>query len=73
MKKIKTDMTTITKIICFQCAVPFWVSESHHDNLYKNGTAFWCPNGHEQVFTHKETCEEKIKALNKDRDWYSDL
>lgn len=64
----------IVKETCCNCGIVFGMSESFKELKLKNGESFYCPNGHGQHYTNKETKEEKliaeVKRLKESRDFY---
>lgn len=50
-------------IVCCLCATEFSMSQNLYNQRMKDGRKFWCPNGHDQVFT-----ETELDRLRRERD-----
>jgi len=51
----------LVAIVCCNCQVNFGMHRPTYDQKLKDGTNFYCPNGHQQHFTRKENEEERLK------------
>lgn len=47
---------------CCRCGVAFQLTNVVYRRRLKDGRGFFCPNGHEQHYTRRETSEEKLKS-----------
>lgn len=41
-----TYTTTLSTLTCGCCEIPFAIPESLHDKVKRDGSSFYCPNGH---------------------------
>lgn len=59
---------------CYKCGVNFQMTVAVYNQRLKNGEAFFCPNGHGQIYSRRKKSEEKLKArvmqLEASLDWY---
>lgn len=73
--RILIQQVTITAVPCAICGGWFGVDEELRQHFVRNHTAFYCPNGHSNVY-NGETAEEKAKKelaqAEKRLTWYSD-
>lgn len=51
---------------CFKCGVEFAMPHSYREALYRDGGAFYCPNGHGQHYT--ENLRNVLEKTKRDRD-----
>jgi hypothetical protein len=59
MAQILQYSTTLTKISCGECHIPFAVPSDLHETLVQTGRLFWCPNGHK--IGYSETENDRLK------------
>lgn len=79
----KTHVTYTTELYletCCNCGVPFGLPEDLYNSLQESGNTFYCPNGHPQIYTRKQSLEEKLKdaqaqlsAEKEANEWYSEV
>lgn len=60
--EVESTLTLFVETCC-NCGTPFGIENSLRDHLLENGNLFYCPNGHAQHYTKRETLEKKIKQL----------
>ena len=58
--------TTIVIEYCCKCGINFGLPETLKDDLVISGKSFYCPNGHSQYFTKKESLEKKLRLREDD-------
>ncbi len=56
----QTRMVTLDLVECCKCGVAFGLTEEYEENRRQDHVWFWCPNGHQQHYSH-ESREEKLK------------
>jgi hypothetical protein len=56
-----TDIATLVVEYCYLCGTPFAMEKQLQRHFLDNGDAFYCPNGHGQIY--KDTREQEIKKL----------
>lgn len=60
-----TQDIEMTHMHCGECDCHFYVDKNKYDRCKANGEAFWCPNGHERIFTKSKVkeLEQQVKSL----------
>ena len=56
------DFSTVE---CCSCGVMFAMPQVLNESRLKDKNAFFCPNGHSQVYTGKTQAEKKVEELQK--------
>jgi hypothetical protein len=63
--------TTLSMLTCGNCSIPFAIPDDLHRKVKRDGSPFWCPNGHN--ISYSETENQRLKAerdsLKRDFDW----
>jgi hypothetical protein len=56
--------TTFVCIHCYRCSIPFWVPELFDKERHAKADEFWCPNGHNQVYSKSDAqkLREQLEA-----------
>lgn len=57
-----TYSTTLILETCFDCGVPFGMSETLYRQRLDDSRTFYCPNGHGQHYTRRQNLEAELKA-----------
>lgn len=67
MARTYTETVTLQETECCVCGVTFAFPQKLHKELMITGKAFYCPNGHSQVYTELET-DRLRKLLDAERE-----
>ena|ERR1035438_9978683 len=62
-----TYTTTLSKLTCGECHVPFAIPADLHDRVKATGALFYCPNGHKIRYSETENDRLKAKAEREER------
>lgn len=54
-----TYTTTLAKITCGSCHIPFAIPENMHEQVQQDGALFYCPNGHQ--IGYRKTENQKLR------------
>lgn len=60
--RIKVDVEIVPEQCC-DCGVYFGIDSYHKKRLLETGDSFFCPNGHEQYYTQKESLVEQLNKV----------
>jgi len=60
-----TETTTYVTETCCNCGVVFAMTRGFYDMKRKDGSWFYCPNGHRQWYTDSLDKEKKIRDLER--------
>lgn len=66
---MNTFTTTASFVIeeCYKCHIPFGITNDFHYRKKDDGTSFYCPNGHGQIFT-TTTVQKLEKKLRQEEE-----
>jgi hypothetical protein len=62
-----TYTTTLSKLTCGACHIPFAIPRDLHERLRNTGDKFWCPNGHGISYAETENDRLRVKAEREER------
>lgn len=60
-----TTLEGFTTILCGACGCTFAVRDHHHATLSREGTTFYCPNGHPRAYPKNDPKQERIDSLER--------
>lgn len=62
----QTYVGTLVIMECYKCHCAFGLTQDHYRRAKETGINFYCPNGHDQVFTTSEIDKLKRELLSKE-------
>lgn len=62
---------SFTLIYCYKCRCPFAVPENIRRRWQEDGTSFYCPNGHSQLYIDSDVqkLQKELARAKKEKEW----
>lgn len=67
--------TTLSTLTCGVCSIPFAIPKDLHDKVKRDGSVFYCPNGHNIGYNENENKRLRRRLEFKDDEirWQTDM